>query len=181
MSWSASPGRDRQREIVAAGIRGHRPAVPTDFTTLERRAHRKASARAWSFVAGGAGEGATMRANRDAFERWRIVPRMLRGAVDRDISIELLGRRIPAPVLLAPVGALELLHPEADLAVARAAAALGLPYIFTSQASVPMEACAAAMGSAPRWFAVLGHRRRARRELRRAGTCGRRRGARRHA
>ncbi len=152
MSASSSPGRDRQREIVAAGIRGRRPAVPTDFATLERRARRKASARAWSFVAGGAGEGATMRANREAFERWRIVPRMLRGAADRDISIELLGRRIPAPILLAPVGALELLHPEADLAVARAAAALGIPYIFTSQASVPMEACAAAMGGAPRWF-----------------------------
>jgi L-lactate dehydrogenase (cytochrome) len=70
----------------------------------------------------------------------------------RDTSVELFGRRLPAPLLLAPVGALELVHDEADLAVARAAAAVGVPMVFSNQGSVSMEVCAAAMGDSPRWF-----------------------------
>jgi isopentenyl diphosphate isomerase/L-lactate dehydrogenase-like FMN-dependent dehydrogenase len=146
------PGRLRQSEIYNAGVHGRRPRVPTDFATLERRAKRKARALGWAYAAGGAGEGATMRANREAFDRYRIIPRMLRDVSRRDISVELFGRRLPAPVLFGPVGASELLHPDADVAIARAAAELGVPYIFTSQACAPMEACAAAMGEAPRWF-----------------------------
>jgi len=145
-------GRARQDRIYRDGIHGRRPRVPTDFATLERRAKRKARAIGWAYAAGGAGEGATMRANREAFERWKIVPRMLRDVSRRDIGVELFGRRIPAPVLFGPVGAAELLHPEADVAIARAAAELGVPYIFTSQACAPMEECAAVMGEAPRWF-----------------------------
>src|SRR5256714_1447229 len=93
-----------------------------------------------------------MRANRTAFERRRIVPRMLRDVSSRDTSIELFGRKLPFPFLLAPVGVLELAGSEADVAVARAAAAEGVPMIFSNQASRPMEACAEAMGDAPRWF-----------------------------
>src|SRR5207244_9476359 len=89
---------------------------------------------------------------RAAFERRRIVPRMLRDVSSRDTSIELFGRRLPFPFLLAPVGVLELARSEADVAVARAAAAEGVPMIFSNQASRPMEACADAMGDAPRWF-----------------------------
>jgi isopentenyl diphosphate isomerase/L-lactate dehydrogenase-like FMN-dependent dehydrogenase len=146
------PGRERQNTIYTDGVHGRKPIVPTDFRTLERQARRKASRIGWAYAAGGAGDGATMRANREAFERWKIVPRMLRDVSRRDLSVELFGRRIPAPVLFGPVGAAELLHPDADVAVAEAAAALGVPYIFTSQACAPMEACAAAMGDAPRWF-----------------------------
>ena len=145
-------GRARQDRIYREGIHGRRPQVPTDFATLERRARRKVRTIGWAYAAGGAGEGATMRANREAFERWKIVPRMLRDVSVRDIGVELFGRRIPAPVLFGPVGAAELVHPEADVAIARAAAELGVPYIFTSQACAPMEECAAVMGSAPRWF-----------------------------
>lgn len=93
-----------------------------------------------------------MAANRAALDRWRIVPRRLRDCEARDLSVELFGRRLPAPLLLAPIGVAEMAHPDADLAVARAAAALGVPHIFSNQASVPMERCAAAMGAAPRWF-----------------------------
>src|SRR3954468_23561756 len=148
MSW----GRERQAKIYRDGALGRRPAIPADFATLEARASRRASVRAWAYCAGGAGEGATMRANRAAFERWAIVPRMLRDVSQRDLSVELFGRTLPAPVLFAPVGASELLHPEGDRAIARAAAALGLPYIFSNQASWSMEDCAAVMGDAPRWF-----------------------------
>jgi lactate 2-monooxygenase len=93
-----------------------------------------------------------MRANRRAFQGVSIVPRTLRDVSERDTSVELLGRRLPAPFLLAPIGVLELAHRDADVAAASAAAALGLPAIFSSQASQPMEEVAAAMGTAPRWF-----------------------------
>ena len=93
-----------------------------------------------------------MRENRAAFARRRIVPRMLRGAAQPDASVELFGRRLDSPFLLAPVGVLELAHRDADLAVARAAARRGVPMIFSNQASRPMEECAAALGDSPRWF-----------------------------
>ena len=110
------------------------------------------SAEAYAYIAGGAGAERTMAANRAAFDRWRIVPRVLRDVSDRDLSVELLGRRLPTPFLLAPVGVLELAHRDADVAVAKAAAAEGVPLIFSNQASRPMEECAAAMGDGPRWF-----------------------------
>ncbi|MEU4690324.1 alpha-hydroxy-acid oxidizing protein [Actinoplanes sp. NPDC023714] len=144
-------GRRRQNTIYRAGVLGRRPAVPTDFAELERRA-RKASSRAgWAYVAGGAGEGRTMRNNRAAFDRWAIVPRMLRDVADRDMSSELLGTALTAPLLLAPVGAGQLIAADADLHTARAAAATGVPYIFTNQGGTPMEETAAAMGAASRW------------------------------
>jgi lactate 2-monooxygenase len=110
------------------------------------------SAKAWAYVAGSAGNESTTRANRQAFDRWRIVPRVLRDVGERDLSIELFGRRYPTPLLAAPVGVLGLVHPEADLAVGRATARLGIPYILSTQASVPMEHVAEVMGVSPHWF-----------------------------
>ncbi|WP_295697911.1 alpha-hydroxy-acid oxidizing protein [Lapillicoccus sp.] len=145
-------GRLRQNSIYRAGVLGRRPLVPTDPTELEARARAAMSARAWAYVAGGAGDGATMRANRAAFDRWAIVPRMLRDVSQRDLSVELLGRTLPAPVLVAPVGAAGLVARDADVLIGAAAAELGVPYIFSNQGSAPMEATAAAMGDSPRWY-----------------------------
>jgi len=145
-------GVRRQTAIYRAGVSGRRPRVPTDATKLEARARKAMPSEAFEYISGGAGTGATMRANRDGFDHWRIVPRMLRDVSARDTGIELLGRRLPSPFLLCPVGVLEMVHEEADLAVARAAAAEDVPMIFSNQASRPMEACAAALGSSPRWF-----------------------------
>ena len=142
----------RQTEVYIRGLGGTRPLIPVDANRLREAARAKMTPEAYAYVAGGAGSESTMRANREAFERWRIVPRMLRDVSERDVSVELFGRRLPAPLLVAPVGVLELAHPEADLAVARAAAEVGVPPIFSSQASVSMEECAGAMGGAPRWF-----------------------------
>jgi isopentenyl diphosphate isomerase/L-lactate dehydrogenase-like FMN-dependent dehydrogenase len=152
MDSAAGTGRRRQDEVYRAGVYGRLPRVPTAARALQRRAKRALNARAYSYVAGGAGGETTQRSNRAAFDRWAVVPRVLRDVSSRDTGLELLGRRIPAPLLLGPVGALELVHPEADLAVARAAAALGVPMVFSNQASVSMEECAAAMGDSPRWF-----------------------------
>jgi isopentenyl diphosphate isomerase/L-lactate dehydrogenase-like FMN-dependent dehydrogenase len=107
---------------------------------------------AWAYVAGGAGEGATMRANRAALDRWQLVPRMLRDVSSRDLSVSLLGMRLPAPLLVAPIGAAGLVRRGADELVGAAASAVGLPYILSSQGSSPMEATARAMGDGPRWY-----------------------------
>lgn len=97
-----------------------------------------------------------MAANRAALDRWAIVPRILRDVSQRNLEVELFGRRITAPVLFAPVGAGSLAAPDADALIGRAAAELGVPYILSNQASVSMEDVAAAMddtsAGAPRWF-----------------------------
>jgi len=148
----SDPGRTAQTDIYLRGLGGERPAVPTAPDELERAAERAMSPQAWGYVAGGAGTGATMRANREAFDRWRIVPRMLRDASVRDLSVDLLGHKLASPLLLAPVGVLEMMHADADLAVARAAHAGNVPMIFSNQASVPMEKVAAELGDTPRWM-----------------------------
>jgi L-lactate dehydrogenase (cytochrome) len=148
----AGAGRRRQNEVYRAGVYGHLPRVPVAVRELQARAKRALNARAYAYVAGGAGDEVTQRANRAAFDRWAVVPRVLRDVSKRDTSVELFGRRLPAPLLLGPVGALELVHPEGDLAVARAAAETGVPMVFSNQGSRSMEECAAAMGDSPRWF-----------------------------
>jgi lactate 2-monooxygenase len=145
-------GRQRQADIYLAGVRGQKPSVPQNAAALERRAERALSKEGFAYIAGGAGLETTMKANRAAFERVRIVPRMLRGPATRKLEVELFGRTLPAPLLLAPIGVLEMAHRDADVAVARAAAAEGAPMIFSSQASRPLEECAAVMGDASRWF-----------------------------
>lgn len=167
-------GRGRQRAVFVAGVGGRRPAVPVDAARLEERARDAMSPEAFAYVAGGAGAEATLRANREAFDRWRILPRMLRDVSVRDLSTTIFGRRLDAPLLLAPIGVLEMAHPQADLAVARAAAAEGVPFVFSNQASVPMEDCAAAMGGAPRWFQLYWSRDDAlvASFVRRAEACG---------
>lgn len=145
-------GRDVQTAIYRDGASGRKPLVPTRWLELEAAAKRAMSPAAWAYVAGSAGNEDTAAENRRAFERWRTVPRMLRDVSDRDLSVELFGRRYPTPVIAAPIGVLELVHPEADVAVGKAAAGLGVPYVISSQGSKPMEETAAVMGHAARWF-----------------------------
>jgi lactate 2-monooxygenase len=145
-------GLERQTSIYLGGVSGDRPVIPVNGAALESSARRRMSDEAFAYIAAGAGSEGTMRENRAAFERWRIVPRMLRDVSERDTSVELFGRRLPHPFLTAPIGVLEMVHADADLAVARAAAAEGIPMVFSNQASVSMEDCAEAMGDSPRWF-----------------------------
>jgi isopentenyl diphosphate isomerase/L-lactate dehydrogenase-like FMN-dependent dehydrogenase len=150
--FAESVGRSVQSAIYRAGALGRRPLVPVSPQGLEDAARRRMSRTAFAYVAGSAGSQRTARANRAAFDRWAIVPRMLKDVEKRDFSVELLGRRLASPFLLAPIGVLEMAHPGADLAVARAAAETGVPLVFSTQASVPMEQTAAAMGDTERWF-----------------------------
>jgi isopentenyl diphosphate isomerase/L-lactate dehydrogenase-like FMN-dependent dehydrogenase len=147
-----SLGRAVQGEIYRAGAFGRRPRVPVHPEALEAAARARMSRRAWSYVAGAAGAQHTVHANRAAFDRWGIVPRHLRDISRRDMSVELFGRHLPAPVLLAPIGACDIVRRHADLAVAQAATDIGLPMIVSSQGSDPMEETARALGAAGAWF-----------------------------
>lgn len=145
-------GRRRMSEVFVQGSGGKLPRVPVAADALAQRAREHMSAKSWAYIAGGAGGESTMDGNRRALDRWRIVPRVLHGVSTVDMSVEILGQRWPSPIALSPIGVLELFHRRADLAVARAAAAEEIPMIFSNQASVSMERCAAAMGDARRWF-----------------------------
>jgi lactate 2-monooxygenase len=149
---SVGIGRERQFEVYVGGARGSHPRVPVSFERLERAARESMTPQAFAYVAGGAGMEETVRENRAAFERWRIVPRMLRDVSVRETAIDVLGTPLTSPFVLCPIGVLEMAHRDADLAVARAAAAEGIPFVFSNQASRRMEETARAMGDAPRWF-----------------------------
>ena len=98
-------GSKRQREIYVAGVGGYRPAVPVGQAELATAAQAAMSAEAWAYVAGGAGRESTMDANRTAFERHRIGPRVLRDVEKRDLKF--LRQHTKLPVLLKGV-----LHPD---------------------------------------------------------------------
>ena len=141
-----------QSEVYRAGVGGTKPAVPVDNSELEQAARKAISAEAFAYLAGGAGGEATMAANRAAFARWQVWPRVLRDVAERDLSIELLGTRRATPFILSPIGVAELAHADADVAVGRAASELDVPYVLSNQGSRPMEEVAAAMGEGSRWF-----------------------------
>src|SRR5919199_5775373 len=143
---------DLAKEIYQRGLAGHRPDLPMTADGLEAAARHVLPAETLSYVIGGASTEPTIAANREAFARWRIVPRMLRGVTERELSTTVLGTSMTAPVLTAPVGVLGLVHPDADLAVARAAAGLGLASGLSTASSTTLEGVAAPAPDAPRWF-----------------------------
>jgi len=110
------------------------------------------SGEAWAYVNGSSGAESTAEANADAFEQWRIVPRVLRDVSERGLGVTLFGHHYPTPLLASPVGVLELVDPDADLGIARAASSLGVPAILSNQASIPMEKVFAEGGEGPKWF-----------------------------
>jgi lactate 2-monooxygenase len=141
-------GSQVQNAIYLAGG-GEWPVSADDW---EARARDQLEQGPFDYVAGGAGSEATVRANREAFERRRLRPRMLTGNAERDLSVEVLGLRSPVPFLLGPVGVLSIVHEEAELGVARASRATGVPMILSSAASTSLEDVAAELGDAQRWF-----------------------------
>jgi len=143
---------DYYRQIYMHGLGGTTPSIPVSIAELEQRAIEAMEPRTAAYVGAGAGSEETIRANAEAFRRHRIVPRMLRDVSSRDLSSELLGTPLPAPLLLAPIGVQKIVHPDGELATARAAAALGLPLIASTASHFPLEEIAAAGGEAPRWF-----------------------------
>jgi lactate 2-monooxygenase len=147
------PFADFQNEVYLNGLFGQQPTLPFGWRETEAAAYDAMTPGAVGYVAGGAGGEDTMAANRAAFDRWRMVPRMLRGIpAQRSHETTLLGTTMPAPVLLAPVGVLSIVHPEGELAVARAAAAAGLTMVVSTASSHTMEDIAAQAPEASRWY-----------------------------
>jgi L-lactate dehydrogenase (cytochrome) len=143
---------DYYREIYARGLGGETPSIPVSTVELKRRAAEAMDPQAANYVYAGAGSENTMDANREAFRRRRIVPRMLRDVAERDLSTTVLGTAMPAPLMLAPIGVQKVVHPDGELATARAAATLGLPMIASTASAFTLEEIAEAGGEGPRWF-----------------------------
>ena len=131
---------------------GQQILLPISFEDWEKRAKQILGAGPFDYVSGAAGAGDTLRANLKAFQKYQIRPRICREVSKRDITINLFGKKIPVPFLLAPIGINSVLHPEAELAPAKAAAKLGVPYILSNVSTKSMEEVAEAMGDALRWF-----------------------------
>ncbi len=142
-------GNKLQFEIYQKKVKHH---IPVRFEELEKQAREKLESGPYYYVAGGAGGESTMRTNLQAFDRWQIVPRMLCDVQKRDLSVSVLGQTFPYPVMLAPIGVQTIVHPEGELASARAAAAMKVPFISSSAATHSMEEVAAVMDSSPRWY-----------------------------
>ncbi len=141
-----------QDEIYLNGLSWAVPPFPADLSALEQAARRVMTPRSFDYVAGGAGSGDTVRENLEAFRRWRIVPRMLTDVSTPSYSTTVLGANLTVPFLLAPVGVLAIVHADGESAVARAAAAAGVPMVLSTAASTPIEQVAAANGDGQRWF-----------------------------
>ncbi|MGD3110775.1 alpha-hydroxy-acid oxidizing protein [Streptomyces sp. YGL11-2] len=146
---------DYQNEIHANGLlHGELPRLPMTFAELEARAESALPPSVWSYVYGGAGDESTQRANVSAFGRWGLMPRMMVGAAQRDLSVELFGMTLPSPLLMAPIGVIGLCTQDGhgDLATARAAARTGVPMIASTMSADPMEQVAAEYGGTPGFF-----------------------------
>lgn len=141
-----------QNEIYLQGMADNVPDLPMTYHELRREAHDLLPPAAYAYVAGGAGHEHTMEANQDAFRRWRTVPRMMVDVTERDTSTEVLGTPLVSPIMTAPIGVQSIMHPEGEIATARAAAAQGVPCVVSTAASYTMEDVAEAGGDAPRWF-----------------------------
>lgn len=149
---AVNTGLARELEIYQLGLAAKKLSIPVMLAQLEQKAREVLDRRAYDYVAGGAGGENTMRANLEAFYRWRIVPRMFRDVSVTDMGIELLGAKLPAPVLVGPVGVQGIIHPAAEEATGRAAASLGLPFVLSTVSTRPIERVADAMASGLRWF-----------------------------
>jgi lactate 2-monooxygenase len=138
-----------QNEIYFAGLGGARPEFPMTAQGLEERAAAVLSPEAFAYIAGSASAERTAAANVRAFDRHRIVPRMLRGtaaAGARDLSVEVLGTRLEAPVLTAPVGVLDLVAPRGEVLVAEATKEVGIGMVLSTAASSTIEEVGAGAG-----------------------------------
>ncbi|WP_412899324.1 alpha-hydroxy-acid oxidizing protein [Bacillus sp. 1P02SD] len=126
--------------------------LPVSYTEWEKRAKEKLAVGPFGYVNGAAGAGDTMKANADAFKQYRIRPRICRDISKRSLDISLFGSKYPVPFLFAPIGVNSIVHTDAEVAPAKSAASLGIPYILSNVSTTPMEKVAEVMGDAPRWF-----------------------------
>ncbi|MEV0320294.1 alpha-hydroxy acid oxidase [Streptomyces sp. NPDC050658] len=135
-------------------------AVPLDVSDVERAAAAALPPTVWDFIAGGSGRERALAANREAFDRLFVAPRVLRDVSGCTTDATLLGRPVRMPLSLAPVAYQRLAHPEGELAAGRAAHAAGVPFTVATLSSVAVEKVTAVGGSV--WFQLYWLRERGR-------------------
>lgn len=128
------------------------PRVTTDPNKLEQEARKHLKDTAYNYVAGGAGERATMDANRLAFRQWKLVPRMLRNTSRRDLRVNLFGEEYENPILMAPVGVQTIFHDDKETGLSQVCAEIGVPYVLSTASSSSIEEVAKSNGDGKRWF-----------------------------
>ncbi|KUJ22348.1 oxidoreductase [Mollisia scopiformis] len=142
-----------QNELYRAGMFHHcLPVVTTDPRKLEEQAKGAMKPTAYNYVAGGAGERATMDANRLAFRQWKLVPRMLRPTTHRDLTIKLFGETYESPILMAPIGVQTIFHKDKETGLSEVCSEIGVPYVLSTASSSSIEEVAKANGKGPRWY-----------------------------
>ncbi|TGO31875.1 hypothetical protein BHYA_0391g00040 [Botrytis hyacinthi] len=143
-----------QNEIYRDGMFAHTfPTVTTDPNKLEEQARSKLASTSYNYVAGGAGERATMDANRLAFRQWKMVPRMLRPTTKRDLRVNLFGQEYDSPILMAPVGVQQIFHEDKETGLSEVCAEIGVPYILSTASSSSIEEVAESNGpDGHRWY-----------------------------
>ena len=136
-----------------------RHTIPPGLVTLadhEQHARTQLDDNAWAYFSGGAADEISLRANRTAWDALPLWPRVLRPLAGGHTRVPLLGRTLAHPILLAPVAFQRMAHPDGELAMAYAAAALGAGVVLSTQASVSVESVAQAVlpdpGRGPLWF-----------------------------
>ena len=122
------------------------------FHEIVEQARRRLTDGVWDYLVGGSESETTLRRNRQALDSIAFRPRVLRDVSGVDCSATLLGRRLGAPVLLAPIGSLQDLHPAGGAAVGEAADAAGVAMMLSSASAPGPEATAAAAGDAVKIF-----------------------------
>ncbi|KAL5339620.1 FMN-dependent dehydrogenase [Aspergillus crustosus] len=142
-----------QTEIYGQGaLLGLKPNVTTDPRFLEAQAKKVLSERSFNYVAGGAGEKATMDSNRLAFRQWKLIPKMLRKMDKQDLSVKIFGQEYPTPIIMAPVGVQSLFHDDKETGLAEVCSEVGVPYTLSTASTSSIEDVAAANGDGQRWF-----------------------------
>lgn len=145
---------DYQKELYDQSLHGNQPQYPIRFEDLEEKAAAAMAPKVLQYVAGGAGDEHTQRANCAAFKRWGLYPRMGIAPEERDMSVELFGMRFPSPIFMAPIGVIGVCDPEGhgDMLCARASVRTGVPFFVGTLTSDPMEDIAAELGDSPAFF-----------------------------
>ncbi|KAF4985679.1 hypothetical protein FDECE_16394 [Fusarium decemcellulare] len=138
-----------QRDIYQA----FRPPIfstrPSEWEALARA---KVPAANFGYVQGSASSETTAKANLEAFNRYRLRPRFLVNATNRDVGIELFGTKYDSPLLVAPIGVQNIMHPDAEEATARACHNLKVPMILSTAATRTIEQVATANADGDRWY-----------------------------
>src|SRR5207302_480816 len=119
---------------------------PFTIAQLREIARRRVPGFAFEYVEGGAEDEVTLRGNRDALERLRLIPQTLIDTSARHQRIAIFGRPANAPLIIAPTGLNGMLHPQGDLALARAAARLGIPFTLSTLSTTRLEELATRAG-----------------------------------